>query len=706
LEKAIEIKRRAQRFVQGGDVDAALEEYEKLARAEENEPYHSVVIADLLFKKGDSAGAAHRYLIAIDGYELAGLYKNGIAVCKKMARLGLAPSQVFRRLGHLHQRDGLTTESALYYVQHAEYALRAGDPREAAKSFRLAFECGKENVQALERLAELHLSSGEQEEAVAALKEAIENHERLGQIADANRCRSRLGQLGSHAAHGRPAPPPVPAAAESIAGEGPLKATRSLEVAGNDLGGPKSKTSGPPRLQVPGARAPALAAGGAGVAAGPGVAPPALESIVMLNPLADARASDAGSGLGVAEPLSSSDAEADGLEAAIEGISEYAFGAPASSTGGTALGEEPDPADRPRAERPGLRFDGASGQSDAEAGGLFWSLAQDAVNVPEIQALVEQAHEQYCAGARDAAVQMLVRVAQAYDAASDLEGAARVYRALRAYLPPVRPALMLWIDNCRRRGDREEASRVAVDLGEEALARGDASPAREWFERALALDPSSAAATARLGDLGPGPAPRPAAAGRPSGAPRTAAAPSAQASPQPARGVEFAAAAATEEPGKIEVKHGQGDEVNIELGELLETFRREVQQQVSGDAHSHYALGVSYLEMGLVDQAIESLRAAAEDPSLKVTASELIGRCLMDHGRFEEAATEFRNVLDEPSLAGESALNLRFELGLALEAAGRLDDALAQFERVYSSQPSYPDAAMKIRALRRTLEHE
>ena len=56
------------------------------------------------------------------------------------------------------------------------------------------------------------------------------------------------------------------------------------------------------------------------------------------------------------------------------------------------------------------------------------------------------------------------------------------------------------------------------------------------------------------------------------------------------------------------MKHGQGDEVNIELGELLETFRREVQQQVSGDAHSHYALGVSYLEMGLVDQAIESLR--------------------------------------------------------------------------------------------------
>ena len=73
MEKAIEIKRRAQRFVQSGDVDAALLEYEKLARAEENEPYHSVVIADLLFKKGDQSGAAHRYLVAVDGYEAARL---------------------------------------------------------------------------------------------------------------------------------------------------------------------------------------------------------------------------------------------------------------------------------------------------------------------------------------------------------------------------------------------------------------------------------------------------------------------------------------------------------------------------------------------------------------------------------------------------------------------------------------------------------
>jgi hypothetical protein len=45
---------------------------------------------------------------------------------------------------------------------------------------------------------------------------------------------------------------------------------------------------------------------------------------------------------------------------------------------------------------------------------------------------------------------------------------------------------------------------------------------------------------------------------------------------------------------------------------------------------------------------------------------------------------------------------MRYHLGLALEAAGRGEEALAEFERVYAAQASYPDVAMKIRVLRKT----
>ena len=64
MEKAIEIKRRAQRCIQNGDLDGALAEYEKLVQAEDSDPYNFVLLADLLFKRGDNDNAVQRYLAA------------------------------------------------------------------------------------------------------------------------------------------------------------------------------------------------------------------------------------------------------------------------------------------------------------------------------------------------------------------------------------------------------------------------------------------------------------------------------------------------------------------------------------------------------------------------------------------------------------------------------------------------------------------
>jgi len=157
------------------------------------------------------------------------------------------------------------------------------------------------------------------------------------------------------------------------------------------------------------------------------------------------------------------------------------------------------------------------------------------------------------------------------------------------------------------------------------------------------------------------------------------------------------------DPFKLDIIYGVG-EVQIPLDEIVDRFQAGVQDQVSDDAESQYALGVSFLEMGLPEQAMEALRSSADDPQLRGRASELVGRCLMDLGRFEEAVAEFRTTLADPKLDSGTMLGVRFELGLALEAAGRSDEALAEFERVHQARPSYPEAATKIRSLRQSLE--
>src|SRR5262249_13661059 len=89
---------------------------------------------------------------------------------------------------------------------------------------------------------------------------------------------------------------------------------------------------------------------------------------------------------------------------------------------------------------------------------------------------------------------------------------------------------------------------------------------------------------------------------------------------------------------------------------------------------------------------------AGRDPAFAQRCAEMVGRCLLDQGSFDEAAQEFMVALELPGLTPEGSLDLRFQLGLAHEAAGRIEAALAEFERVYTAMPSYPDVAQKIHA--------
>jgi len=130
LEKTLEIKRKAQRFVQNGDLDRAVEEYQKLLAADDSDPYTHVTLGDLYFKKGVTDEAGRRYLEAAEAYRKAGLVKNAIAVCKKMLRLNLRPDDTLRSLAELHSLDGLSLDAALYWSQFADLEDRKSVGRE------------------------------------------------------------------------------------------------------------------------------------------------------------------------------------------------------------------------------------------------------------------------------------------------------------------------------------------------------------------------------------------------------------------------------------------------------------------------------------------------------------------------------------------------------------------------------------------------
>jgi tetratricopeptide (TPR) repeat protein len=160
----------------------------------------------------------------------------------------------------------------------------------------------------------------------------------------------------------------------------------------------------------------------------------------------------------------------------------------------------------------------------------------------------------------------------------------------------------------------------------------------------------------------------------------------------------------TEEEGRVEIAVGRGEAVTFDFTAMLTEFQRGIESQISGDAQSHYDLGMAYREMGLLSQAVDSFRLAARDPAFRSRCTEMMGRCMLEEGRFEDAVGEFAAAIASGDLDAESEMSMRYQLGLALEAAGRAGEALSEFEQVFVSDANYADVAGKIRALRKSLE--
>jgi tetratricopeptide (TPR) repeat protein len=73
---------------------------------------------------------------------------------------------------------------------------------------------------------------------------------------------------------------------------------------------------------------------------------------------------------------------------------------------------------------------------------------------------------------------------------------------------------------------------------------------------------------------------------------------------------------------------------------VLARFRTQVREIVEETDHAvHYDLGVAYMGMGLLDDAIGEFRLAVQSPALMESAHALLGECIRSRGGVEEADT-------------------------------------------------------------------
>ncbi|HEX7124565.1 MAG TPA: tetratricopeptide repeat protein [Thermodesulfobacteriota bacterium] len=265
-----------------------------------------------------------------------------------------------------------------------------------------------------------------------------------------------------------------------------------------------------------------------------------------------------------------------------------------------------------------------------------------------------------------------------------------------------------------------------LDEAEFFVQQGLFDAARAIYRRILAVDPDHPVARERLDRLakeaaatGPLPdreapaapeSPAQAAGTRSSpdrdlpGAPRTSP-PAGAASPSAVRPEEeaheqfdLAAVLASDADGLAAGLLGDPEE-QVSFQEVFREFKKGVERQVGDDPETHYNLGIAYKEMGLVEDAIAEFERALADPRRSFDCYTMIGLAHLARGDAESAIAAFETGLGHADGDPRQVMALTYELGVAFEAAGRLDEARSAFATVAAADRAFRDVSHRLAAL-------
>ena len=617
-------------------------------------------VGDLHLRLGETDRAVDAYERAVAGYTESGLFNNAIALCRKVLRLVPGRTAVYLRLGQISAGAGFLADARQNFLEYAERMRRAGNVEASFEALKEFADLSPEDVEVRRLLADQLLSHGHREESVEQLRILLGVVEQQGDGAAAERLREQILAIdpdadatplvrtrsASHdefsaALHDGSVHPEPPAGRDAGVQHG--AAMEVEEDDGEDFG----------RLE-------------------------GLEATSLIDddvlPLAGLEATSLDADLSGAEfdpddtadeddalPLIADD-DAEGVDAGDDDLPLLSF-----DDGEDDGGPPPDPLERRRAH---------------------------VAAVPED------------AAAREELVREMRARGLGHEVVDVLEASHRALAARGMYFEAVAPITALIglraddgillqkrVEYAFRSGRPEVQVEAYLDLGRHLARHGREEKAAAVFKRVLELDPHNVEARAAAAQVA-------------HAVQDAAGAPPAPALPPRSDYVDLAALVLDGAAGEgstrfvVEEKEPSGDE-DRDFAEMLAHFRQKVSENIEvEDSASHYDLGVAFMEMGLVDEAIAQFQVALRGGANPLATLELLGQCFVDKEQHAVAGRVLERALRLPGISDGDLVGVLYLLGRIDEATGEPERALEQYERVVSVDIRFRDTAARIERLR------
>lgn len=138
----------------------------------------------------------------------------------------------------------------------------------------------------------------------------------------------------------------------------------------------------------------------------------------------------------------------------------------------------------------------------------------------------------------------------------------------------------------------------------------------------------------------------------------------------------------------------------VHVSAIIDELNTEGRESISEDDYrSHYDLGMAYLEMDLLSEAIREYQFASKSPQYQTRSLEMIGLCFLKQNKAQLAIKQLTRGLALIGPADREALGIKYNLGLAYEMVGEIEKARSAFEDVYVDDVTFRDVAEKLAKL-------
>jgi len=154
--------------------------------------------------------------------------------------------------------------------------------------------------------------------------------------------------------------------------------------------------------------------------------------------------------------------------------------------------------------------------------------------------------------------------------------------------------------------------------------------------------------------------------------------------------------AANPDAPEIETTKAQLEDIRKERAKLLLADAKTRVERNPTDLQVRFELGEIYVNTGLYKEAITELQKARQNPSVRLKAMNLLGRCYTERGMFDMAAETFATAASELSQMDSIKKEIVYNLGCVYEKMGQTEKSIDCMKQIYSVDASYRDVEERV----------